>query len=155
MKKHDLISGLIWVFLGIALCVGSVKLRLGDFPKPGPGFMPFLSGAFLVLFGLILTVSTISIGLGEKEEVKGKKVWVKENLKSFLFTLLALFVYVLLLEPLGFYITAFMFLFFLFKLTEPKRWLMPLVFAGISVILSYFIFSIWLKCQFPMGILRF
>jgi putative tricarboxylic transport membrane protein len=116
--------------------------------------MPFLSGSFLILFGLILAVSTISKGL-EKEKTKGKEAWMNVNWKSFLFTLLALFVYALLLEPLGFYITTFMFLFFLFKLTEPKRWLMPIVFSGISVILSYLIFSIWLKVQFPSGIFRF
>lgn len=154
MKTHDRISGLIWVFLGIGICIGSVKLRLGDFHKPGPGFMPFLSGSFLILFGLIIAVSTISKGL-EKEKTKGKEAWMNVNWKSFLFTLLALFVYALLLEPIGFYITTFMFLFFLFKLTEPKRWLMPIVFAGISVILSYLIFSTWLKVQFPSGIFRF
>jgi putative tricarboxylic transport membrane protein len=153
LKTHDRISGLIWVVLGIGICIGSVKLRLGDFHKPGPGFMPFLSGSFLILFGLILAVSTISKGL-EKEKTKGKEAWMNVNWKSLLFTLLALFVYALLLEPLGFYITTFMFLFFLFKLTEPKRWLTPIVFAGISVILSYLIFSTWLKVQFPSGIFR-
>jgi len=87
--------------------------------------------------------------------MKGKKLWVKENLKSFLFTLLALFAYAFLLEPLGFYLTTFMFLFILFKFTEPKSWMIPLIFAGVTVILSYLVFSIWLKCQFPMGIFKF
>ena len=154
MKTLDRMSGLVWVFLGIAICIGSVKLRLGGFHKPGPGFMPFLAGSFLTLLGSILAGSTIAKGL-EKEKTKGKEAWMNVNWKRFLFTLSGLFAYALLLEPIGFYPTAFLFLFFLFKLTEPKRWLMPAGLAGISVLLSYLIFSVWLKVQFPIGIFRF
>ena len=154
MKRHDLIGGLIWVLLGMGICVGSVQLKLGNFHRPGPGFMPFLSGGFLILFGLILAISAILIGK-EKGEMKAKETWGNLNWKSLIFTLLALFSYAFLLEFLGFYSTAFIFLFFLFKLKEPKRWFMPLLIAGIAVAVSYIIFSTWLKCQFPTGILRF
>jgi hypothetical protein len=147
-------SGLVWVLLGVAICIGSVRLRLGGFHKPGPGFMPFLAGSILILLGLILAGSTLSKGL-EKEKTKGKEAWMNVNWKRFLFTLSGLFAYALLLEPIGFYPIAFLFLFFLFKLTEPKRWLMPAGLAGISVLLSYLIFSVWLKVQFPIGIFRF
>jgi hypothetical protein len=147
-------SGMVWVSLGVALCIGSVRLRLGGFHKPGPGFMPFLAGSFLILLGLILAGSTLSKGL-EEEKTKGKEAWMNVNWKRFLFTLSGLFAYALLLEPIGFYPIAFLFLFFLFKLTEPKRWLMPAGLAGISVLLSYLIFSVWLKVQFPIGIFRF
>ncbi len=136
------------------MCIGSVKLRLGDIHKPGAGFMPFLAGSFLILFGLILLISTVSKGL-EEEKKKGEEAWGSVSWKSLFFTLLALFAYAFLLEPLGFYITTFIFLFFLFKLTEPKRWLMPVALSLISVIFSYLIFSTWLRVQFPSGILGF
>ncbi len=154
MKKLDLISALIWVFLGLGICVGSVQLKLGTLHKPGPGFMPFLSGGFLILFGSILLGLTISKGI-EKEETNGKEARMNVNWKNFLFTLSGLLAYALLLEPIGFYFTTFLFLFFLFKLTESKKWLMPVGLAGTSVILSYLIFSVWLKVQFPSGIFGF
>ena len=147
-------SGLFWVLLGVAICIDSVQLKLGGLHKPGPGFMPFMAGSFLILLGLILTGSTISKGF-EKGETRAKEAWAIVNWKSVLLTLSGLFAYALLLEPIGFYPTAFLFLLFLFKLTEPRRWLMPAGLAGISVILSYLIFSLWLKVQFPVGIFRF
>jgi putative tricarboxylic transport membrane protein len=155
MKKYDRVGGLIWTILGILLCIGSVQLRLGNFNKPGPGFIPFLSGAFLILFGLILTLVTFLKESGEEEKTRNEKIWVKENWKRIFYPLFALFGYILLLDHVGFLITTFLFLFFLFKLTVPKRWTMPLILSGGTVILSYLIFSVWLKCQFPKGILNF
>ena len=155
MNKYDRVGGLIWTILGILLCIGSVQLRLGNFNKPGPGFIPFLSGAFLILLGLILTLVTFLKESGEEEKTRNEKIWVKENWKRIFYPLFSLFGYILLLDHVGFLITTFLFLFFLFKLTAPKRWTMPLILSGGTVILSYLIFSVWLKCQFPKGILRF
>ena len=155
MGRHDRMGGLIWLILGIGIVIGSIKLNLGNLHKPGPGFMPFLSGALLVILGLILLIYTfISKGSWE-EKVKLKKIREKGNWKIFLLTLVALFAYAILLEPLGFIFSTFLFLFSTFKITEPKKWLAPFVFSVSTIVLSYFIFSVWLKCQFPKGILRF
>lgn len=148
-------DGLIWLFLGIGLCIEAFKLKLWGFHRPGSGFMPFLSGAFLGLLGLIQIFSPISNKLGENGGVKVKKIWEKGNLKTFLLTLLIFLSWVILLEPLGFFLTTFLFLFFLLEITEPKRWVMALVFSGVVTILGYLVFSAWLGCQFPKGILRF
>jgi hypothetical protein len=155
MEKYDRMGSFFWLALGAVLCVGSVQIRLGTFHRPGPGFMPFLSGVFLMLFGVILMVSTLTRADNEKEETKSEKLWTRENWKGFSLTLLALFGYALSMNFLGFYTTTFLFLFFLFKLTAPRKWLMPLAFSGASVILSYLIFSLWLMTQFPGGIFGF
>jgi hypothetical protein len=154
IKKQDLISGLIWVFLGGIICVGSVNLRLGNLQRPGPGFLPFLSGTFLILFGLMLGVYPIFKGIA-KGGTNDKEIWTTMNWKSFSFTLLALLGYAFLLEFMGFYSSAFVFLFFLFKFKEPKKWVIPFITAGITVTVSYIIFSVWLKCQFPRGLIGF
>jgi hypothetical protein len=56
---------------------------------------------------------------------------------------------------LGFLLATFFFLFALFKFVEPKKWLMPFSLSLTSVILSHLVFNVWLRCQFPRGILRF
>lgn len=155
MKRVETVSGLIFFILGMILCIGSFKLNLGYFRKPGPGFMPFLSGAFLGLLGLILMFSSILKRLSEEEELNRKKIWVKDNWKRILFYLSALFGYGLVLNLLGFLITTFVFLFFLFKLTEPKKYMMPLVLSVGSVIVSYLIFWVWLRSPLPRGIFGF
>jgi putative tricarboxylic transport membrane protein len=66
-----------------------------------------------------------------------------------------LFGYIVLLEPLGFLLTTFLCLLPLFKLSEPERWVRPLVLSCSIAILSYLVFSVWLQCQLPKGLLRF
>jgi hypothetical protein len=109
------------------------------------------------LLGLLLILLTILKGLG-KEEVKSETFWLKENWENFLtalLTILTMVGYIILFRPLGFIPTTFLFLFFLFKLKEPKRWVIPMILSGVVVVLSYLLFSVWLRCQFPKGILNF
>lgn len=158
MKKYARADGLIWVILGMGMCIGSIKLKLGNFHTPGPGFMPFLSGVSLGIFGLILTFSTTFVRLGNGKEAKNEKSLVKWDWKKFLnplLTSLILLLYILLLESLGFLLTTFICLLLLFKLSEPKKWLMPLILSVSTSILSYLIFSVWLQCQFPRGLIKF
>lgn len=150
MKKYYGAGGFLWFFIGISTCIGSVRLDLGGISKPGSGFVPFLSGALMAVSGLILIFTRRS-----KEEVKSEKIWVKENWKKVFCAILAMLGYVILLDLLGFVVTTFIFLFFLFKLTEPKKWVMPLVYSGSAVVLSYLIFSVWLQSEFPKGIFGF
>lgn len=154
MKKEDRVSGLIWLILGIVFCVGAIKLNVGNLRDPGPGFLPLLVGTLLVVLGLILIFYPLSSELRERKNGEVQK----SNWRTFLIPLLTLFIlfgYTLLLEYLGFLFTTFLFLFFLFKLGEPKRWLMPLIFSVSTVIFSYLIFDVWLQCQLPRGIFRF
>jgi putative tricarboxylic transport membrane protein len=158
MKKHDRTGGLVWFVLGICICIGSIQLRLGSFHTPGPGFLPFLSGGALGIFGLILLFSTTFPKPRGEEKVKSEKSLVKWNWKKFLnpiLILLVLLVYILLLEPIGFLLTTFICLLFLFKLSEPGKWVMPITLSFFVTTLSYLIFSVWLQCQFPKGLIRF
>jgi putative tricarboxylic transport membrane protein len=158
MKKHDQMGGLIWFVLGICICIGSMQLGLTSFNVPGPGFLPFLCGATLGIFGLILLFSTTFLKPKGEEEAKSERSLVKRNWKKFLNPLLilvVLLVYILLLETLGFLLTTFICLLFLFKLSEPGKWLMPLALSFMVTALTYLIFSLWLQCQFPKGLIRF
>jgi hypothetical protein len=152
---RERIGGVIWLILGIGVCIGSANMRMGDIHRPGPGFMPFLAGALLGLFGLILLLSTISKDGGEERHITNEKEGMGKNWKMVLSCLLALFGYAFLLRPLGFYTTTGLFLFALFKMANPKKWGMPLISAGVTVVLSYLLFTVWLKTPFPGGITGF
>lgn len=154
LSKSDLWSGLLWILLGIFLCVGSIKLRLGNLHKPGAGFLPFLSGTFIGLLGLILILLTF-FKKGGDEEVPSKTSCLKENWGKFFVTLFVIVGYIVFFKTLGFILTTFLFLLLLFKLTDPRRWGIPLILSGGVVFLSYLLFSVWLKCPFPRGILNF
>ncbi len=158
MKKYLRADGLIWVLIGIGICFGSITLRLGNFHTPGAGFLPFLAGALLAIFGSILMISTLfSEARGEKKgenlgHVAGRQ-W--RRFLNPLLTVAILLGYILLLDPLGFLLTTFVCLLLLFKLSEPRRWVMPTILSACTATLSYLIFSVWLQSQLPKGLLKF
>jgi len=55
-------------------------------------------------------------------------------------TLLILLGYVLLLESLGFLLSSVIFLFLLFKISDPRKWLLPIALSVTTVIISYLLF---------------
>ena len=67
MEKPNLVGGGLGFVLGIIVCIESIKLKLWQFNMPGAGFMPFLTGVFIGLSGLILVFTCILKRLGEKE----------------------------------------------------------------------------------------
>jgi putative tricarboxylic transport membrane protein len=158
LKKYLLADGLVWVLLGIGICAASMQLRLGDFRTPGAGFLPFLAGLLLGIFGLILMLSTLlsqeKVQEGEAEgRDRAERRWRRFATPAV--TVVILFGYIVLLEPLGFLLTTFICLLSLFKLSEPERWMRPLFLACSVAVLSYLVFSVWLQCQLPKGLLKF
>ena len=78
------------------------------------------------------------------------------NRKRLLWTLFTLLAYILLFETLGFLLSTFLFFVSLFKLTKAKgEWVTTLMLSAGSVAATYMVFSVWLKCQLPAGILAF
>lgn len=152
MKKIDRFGGVFWLIFGIFICIISFRLGIGNFHKPAAGFTPLLAGIILIVSGLILILSTFSRQFLD-EKMDG--IIGKEGRRDPLLALSALFGYVFLLESIGFIITSFIFLVFLFKIKNPKRWGVPLFLAISTVVVSYLVFSVWLKLQFPKGILKF
>ena len=158
MKKYVLADGLIWVMLGIGMCLGSIELKLGDFHTPGAGFLPFFAGALLAVFGLILMLSSLFSQAREGGNAVASKALAKRRWRRFLnplLTVVILLLYILLLESFGFLLTTFICLLLLFKLSESRKWVTPVVLSGSTAILSYLVFSVWLQCQLPKGLLKF
>ncbi len=156
MSKSDRVCGLAWLVLGIGLCIGALRLSLGSFNNPGPGFTPFFSGSFLSLFGMVLLCSRSSKEVQDGRETGNLEgASATENRNKLLWTLFTLLAYIVLFEKLGFLLSTFLFFVSLFKLSNPKKWVTPLILSATSVAMTFVIFSVWLKCQLPAGILAF
>lgn len=149
----DRLSGLIWLALGIGFCTGSIGLKLWIANKPGAGLLPFVSGALLGVLGLILIFSSSRTKVDVRQS--GQEAPSQEARKQLLFTFVILLAYILLFEFLGFVFSTFVFFFLCFKLTEPKRWIIPLLSSGSVAVLGHLVFSVWLKIALPGGIFNF
>ena len=145
------IASFAWIVLGIALCLGSVQLGLGTMSSPESGLLPFITGALLGACGIVLVLLDMRkppAGRGTSVEASGKMFGKKGGL-----SLAALFLYAFLMEPLGFILSTFMVLFLLFKIMEPRKWVTPIFISVTAVIVGYLVFCVWLRVNFPKGIL--
>jgi putative tricarboxylic transport membrane protein len=151
-REKERISALFWVVVAISICFGSVRLNLGGLHKPGPGFFPFLVGSILGILSFLLFLQSFKRLPGDEK----RPFWPnpKRSLKI-TYILIALILYALGMDYLGFLFSTLLFLGFLLKAIEPQRW--PMVLSGsiLGTILFYGVFKYWLDIPFPTGILGF
>jgi hypothetical protein len=120
----------------------SLRVELGTFLKPGSGFLSFGVGLALCTLSIVL----IYRGWGVREPQK-------PHPRPVLFALVSLYIYSLLLNPLGFVVATFFLVGILFQLGQPRRWWWLIGMSGIVTFLAYLIFGVFLHVYFPKGFL--
>jgi len=149
LKKQYLIADFVWLILGVAVCVESWRLKIGAFNNPGPGFLPFWAGLLLGVLSLISLIRTAAT-----EEVREEpSVWTEVNVPKLALVMLALLLYVALLDTLGFFLCTFLLLIFLFRAAEPYRWSVVLSASVLSLAAVYVVFVVLMDVRLPSGIL--
>ena len=146
-------SSLVWLILAICICIESSRLSFGSFHNPGPGFLPLLVGLILGIFSLIVFLQATLSG---KPQESLPPWYPKERWRKLIWVLIALFSYAVCLETLGFLISTFLLLVFLFRYgMEPKRWVVAIGASAMASFSSYAVFELWLRTQLPRGIFGF
>jgi len=152
MARNDQISSAVLIMLGLSISYLSIEIGLGNIRHPGPGSFPFCSGILLSSISLaifiVATMRKILSKKGKEEPPRSAIRW-----RNVLSILLALAIYAWIFEKLGFSISSFLLMFFLFKGIEPQKLWVALVASLLTVFISYSLFSLWLGIQFPTGIL--
>jgi len=153
MKQLNKMSALFCFFLGIAVLMKGVYLGLKTNLEIGPGFFPFVAGGILAFLSVVLVIqSFIDPGISEYK----KSFWINSHgLKRVFFTLLAISAYPLILDRLGFLLTTFFLLFFLFRMIARLKWRVVVAGGTLTTVIAYLIFEIWLKANLPQGYLGF
>jgi len=147
----DQLSGFFWLGISIFVCLDSIRSEIGTYQSPGAGFLPFWSGITLGIFSLIL----IAKSWIEKKETKVTSLWKGKEWDKVILVITSLLIYALLLPRLGYLITTFGLMAFLFSLIgRPRLWIQG-VSALITVLITYIIFYKWLDVQLPKGIFGF
>ena len=149
MKKTDRIQSLIWGLFGLYIAFAGVQLKLGTPRAPKPGFLIFWMGIIMMVLSAAFFLQSFStVQEGKKIRWKGKQ-WPK-GIKL----MLALFLYAAVFHWLGFILSTFCLLLFLFKGLEPQRWRVALLLSAVTITICYLVFSVFLELQFPPGLLR-
>ena len=143
-----MISAAVWFLLGVAIAVGGSRLQFGAWETPGPGFVPTLAGVALAgLAGAVLFTEWVARARPKAPAT----VLDRATVWRLVGTVVALFAYGLLLMPLGFVLTNLLVLGVLFRCIAGLGWVVSLGSTVAATVLSYVLFSVWLKVPFPPG----
>jgi len=151
VKSRDIISSLFWLALGIGICYEAYQLELGTLRDPGSGFIFFWVG--IIMIGLSLGVFIRAIKENAIPGELKKAFWTEIWWRKILSVLAALFLYATVFTFLGFILSTFLLLTFLFKAVEPQSWMKAILGAIISTLTAYALFHLWLGSQLPRGLL--
>jgi putative tricarboxylic transport membrane protein len=152
MGKADRISGVFWLCFSILMIIQSYRLGLGRLNHPGPGFLFFWVNIALGIMSLVVLFKTWA---GKKKEEPQPELLEGQRISKIVFVLLALFIYVLLMETVGFLPMTFLFFVFLLGIIEKKKWFFTVFVSVVVTVISYVIFQIWLQCMLPYGVCAF
>lgn len=155
MMSHHRTGSLFWLAMGIYTTISAYRLGLGSFRQPGPGFIFFLMALLLTLLSAVdLGTTFIGKSKGGKEN-PDEPLWLRVRWRKILLIIAGMSVYIYVFNFLGFLLSTFLLLIFLFKAVEPTKWWVSILASFITMLLSYGIFGLWLKVPFPQGILWF
>lgn len=155
MKKHQQVSSIFWMLVGVYFTISGYRLGIGRLHKPGPGLIFFLAALLLTILSIINLVGTFRGKSVAEEDKKKDSLWSSVRWQKVLIVLGGLVAYACFLEILGFFLSAFLLMFFLYKVVEPTGWLVALVSCIITLFFVYLIFGVWLEVFLPVGFLGF
>jgi hypothetical protein len=147
VKKTYFLANVFWFVLASLTAFESWSLGVGSFHNPGAGFMPFYAALLfgsLALVSLIHDLKTLS---GPATEIWGGVRWSR-----WIAMMVSLFIYVAILEWLGFMPATFLLMLVLFRLIEPYRWTTVLFFSLVTIGTAYLFFVVLLESRLPRGI---
>lgn len=142
-------EGAFWVAGGAIICALAWRAGVGSFQEPGPGFVALVSGLLILIVSSIMTASAAVSGPSRGDDRRRAFqgiLWFRLG-----YTMALLLAYALLVESLGYILTASAMMWGLLYDRGRRHWAVSLVIAVLAVGISYLVFDVWLRSQLPRG----
>lgn len=153
MNVCEQFLNLVWVLLGLAVCVYSSGLKIWAVSKPGSGLVPFLAGVIIGVAGLVRFVAEWRADSGK---TRVSSFWETTAYRNRTLLVLVGFCAMAFLMPkTGFLLSAIIVTSFLLYVIDPQNILKVAGIAGGTCLLVYFLFVTLLKVNLPRGFLGF
>lgn len=150
-SEKDFWSGLVFIAVGIAFAWGATNYTIGDAARMGPGYFPLMLGILLAIFGVIVTLTALTV-----ETVDGDKVGAFAWRPLFFIILSNLLFGVLLgglpsigLPYMGMIAAIIALTFIAAAAGDEFKFKEVLILSIILAVSSYLTFIVALKLQFP------
>lgn len=150
----DRVTGLLALLLGGLYLAATFRvpvLEAGD--ETGPRAFPFLVAGLVIVSGAALLVKDARVRVRERLDwgfLSERTVWLRIAL-----TIVAGVAYGLVLEPLGYLLSTFLFMVAVASFINVGRHLQNLVVSAAFAVVSFVAFGIVLKLSVPRGVLSF
>ena len=148
-RTKEILSAFFWLFFAAYVAIESCRMGLGKWSRPGPGYFPL--GAAL-LFGLI-SILLLSKSLRKASVEKVPTAPSEGRWRDVVLNLMAMVLYVFLLDKIGFALCTFLLAGFFLRVTAHRRWLTTLAVALSITLGAHLLFNVLLNAQLPKGIL--
>jgi len=154
-KYGDIILSCIFIIISIIYYFETLKIKVLEISKYGAQLNPKIVALLLITISIGIFIGNIKkikiMNFDTKQDKKESKI----NSFKVILTLLAIFVYIFLLEKIGFIIATILYLFIQFNIfyKDSKK---IILYLGISIITSFLIYYAFLKyfsLMLPRGIL--
>ncbi len=158
-QRSERLSGFCVLLLGIVILWQGRHLSVGNLHAPGPGFFPMLLALLLIILSFFLIVPRA--GRTKKQTKAGRDdegqpgLFSAQRLGRVSMVFVALLLYFIFLEYLGFVIVSFFLMAFCFVWVAHKRLYVALSWAFVAIGLAYLLFDVLLKSNLPSGVLGF
>ena len=152
----DIIVGIVYAVLGLALIIAARMLPKSQVMDIGPDFMPTVVGTLILVLSIILLVQAVQELRKNPDKEVGKD---ESDYKRVLLSLILALLYVFLLKPIGFIICTLVYLFCQIYVLAPdshrtkKDMIMYLIIDVVFTLIVYYLFRIGFKIVLPAGIL--
>jgi putative tricarboxylic transport membrane protein len=149
-KDANLWTGLFLMSLSGAVISEAFELEVGTPSNPGSGFMIFGASGVLGLLALhqfIKSLRTCKRTSGASAE--------RIHWSRIVAVIATNFLYVFLLQAVGYLICTFLLLCFLFQVLERGRWVQRVVGSALTSFLTYLFFARLLQLNLPKGLIPF
>ncbi len=142
-RTADRIASVLFLMAGIFFIVESRKLSATAYgSEVGPDLFPLGLGIILVLLSLRLIVETFRYPSEEKGSTR-------LDVKRFTVILLAAVIYAVILEPVGYVLSTFLFLVVAIQAMERGKWISTIVLSGLFSTGVYYLYVDILKGTLP------
>jgi putative tricarboxylic transport membrane protein len=149
MKSREWVPSIFLLVLSSFICQQSVVIGVGSLGQPGPGLLAFGSGIAMGGMALCLLIQSFVSKERSQEDLEPHSALKSVKL---LMLCISLFVYALAVNRLGFILSTFLFILFVLRLVEAKKWWRTLLEATLITAGNYLIFVVWLGLSLPAGV---